>query len=216
MKKGLFIVCEGETDVLFYQRVIACLLRFPGAESPYEILKPINACGICNFQKWAKTKIKTQYLENEAYKDYEFTIVLCRDYDVFRRENPPVDWPRLIQDVQSFPLVEKVVSIAAYDCIEELFLKDPRGIARYLGRKPIYKFEGSNGVEKISKYFRLANKIYFKGTYGEDFINQLDVPKIMSGACESLAPLCALFSLSKNCGRCLEAAHELENRLKKK
>ncbi|OPZ24646.1 MAG: hypothetical protein BWZ03_00005 [bacterium ADurb.BinA186] len=213
MKRIFLYVCEGSTDILFYQRVVDQVRQINPTKVFDDIVPPMNACGIGNFQKWVKAQVRTLYLENlEEFPDSTFTIALCRDHDVFKQQNPPVDWNRLVSELHNMERVEKVVTVEAYDCIEDLFLKDSKGIARYLNREPIYVFQGSNGVEKIENYFRSANKQYLKGSYSSDFIDCLNIPKIMMDSCDSISQFCSLFGILKPCALCLDFAHKVENK----
>jgi hypothetical protein len=212
MARVFLYVCEGETDVLFYKKVINQILVIHPQPVFDQIADPINACGIGNFQKTVKSKVKTFYLDNEDdYPDCSFTIALCRDHDVFSQQNPPVDWKRLLTDLKAMKRVEKVVTIDAYESIEDLFLLDSRGIARFLGREPIYTFQGKNGADKMENYFVSVNRHYLKGSYSSDFIDCLNIPMIMSKSCETISQICALFNILKPCEICLEMAHDNEN-----
>ncbi len=143
--------------------------------------------GISKFDKKLINKFRFDILPK--YSDYDITIFLCYDTDVFEDcQKPVVNWQKVERELLNCG-VKKVSHIKAEKCIEDIFLLDMQGICRYLNISPIKNITGINGVEKMKKIFLKGNRIYQKGYKCEGFIKHLDIDYILKKKKEMFGPL---------------------------
>lgn len=177
-KKCIIIFTEGETEIEFYDYLIEKIKEKNNIKKFYvdKIIKK-TLKGISKFDKKLINKFRFDILPK--YMDYEITIFLCYDTDVFEDcQKPVVDWQKVERELLKCG-VKNVNHIKAKKCIEDIFLLDISGICRYLNVSPIKNINGINGVDKMKKLFLKGNRIYQKGYKCEDFIKYLDIDYIL-------------------------------------
>lgn len=176
-KRCVIIFTEGETEIEFYDYLINKVKENNNVEkfNADKIIKK-TLKGISKFDK--KLINKFQYDILPKYGDYEITVFLCYDTDVFEDcQKPVVDWQKVEKELLNYG-VKKVNHIKANKCIEDIFLLDIPGICKYLNIDPIKNINGINGVDKMKKLFLKGNRIYQKGYKCEGFIKHLDIDYI--------------------------------------
>lgn len=177
-KRCVIIFTEGETEIEFYDYLINKVKENNNVEkfNADKIIKK-TLKGISKFDK--KLINKFQYDILPKYGDYEITVFLCYDTDVFEDcQKPVVDWQKVEKELLNYG-VKKVNHIKANKCIEDIFLLDIPGICKYLNIDPIKNINGINGVDKMKKLFLKGNRIYQKGYKCEGFIKHLDIDYIL-------------------------------------
>lgn len=179
MSKCLVIFVEGETEELFYKKVVEFIRNNQDNKRLNINIECENVKGIGGFKNIALRKF-VKKIKPKYNKSCEFYIALCRDTDVFEfSPKPPIDW----EDVKKSFWDEKVsdiIDIKAKHCIEDWFLYDIEGIKTYLRLPKNKKVSGNNGYEKLKKLFKLANKMYYKGVKADDMIEHLNIEKIFN------------------------------------
>ncbi len=187
-KKCVIIFTEGETEIEFYDLLIEKIKKNKNIKK-FNVDKIIKKTlkGISKFDKKLINKFRFDILPK--YSDYDITIFLCYDTDVFEDcQKPVVNWQKVERELLNCG-VKKVSHIKAEKCIEDIFLLDMQGICRYLNISPIKNITGINGVEKMKKIFLKGNRIYQKGYKCEGFIKHLDIDYILKKKKEMFGPL---------------------------
>ena len=187
-KRCVMIFTEGETEIEFYDYLINKVKENNNVEkfNADKIIKK-TLKGISKFDK--KLINKFQYDILPKYGDYEITVFLCYDTDVFEDcQKPVVDWQKVEKELLNYG-VKKVNHIKANKCIEDIFLLDIPGICKYLNIDPIKNINGINGVDKMKKLFLKGNRIYQKGYKCEGFIKHLDIDYILKKKRDMFEPL---------------------------
>lgn len=193
MDKGIVVFVEGETDLSFYTKILNELKILSdkfNLVTPKVLKKDMG--GIGKF----KNKAKRIFVNNiiQMYPDIEFTVFLCYDTDVFEYAiKPPVIW----KEVDNSLLLggaDKVIHIKQKKSIEDWFLIDQESLCKYLKLQSSTKCTGKTGADKINCLFKKANKVYIKGRTN-DFIEELDIKRIISKVHKELNPLCKEFGI---------------------
>ncbi len=187
-KNCVIIFTEGETEIEFYDLLIEMIKKNKNIKK-FNVDKIIKKTlkGISKFDKKLINKFRFDILPK--YSDYDITIFLCYDTDVFEDcQKPVVNWQKVERELLNCG-VKKVSHIKAEKCIEDIFLLDMQGICRYLNISPIKNITGINGVEKMKKIFLKGNRIYQKGYKCEGFIKHLDIDYILKKKKEMFGPL---------------------------
>ena len=155
MSKCLVLFVEGDTEVEFYKQVIANARKLrPNGKFDTNIeCKSINGVGGFKnivLRKFVK-EIKTKYDD-----DCVFTVVLCRDTDVFELSpKPPIKWDEVERDLRANGAAD-VIHVEARHSIEDWFLYDAEGIISFLRLNKKTKVSSKKGG-KIS--FGIKGKI---------------------------------------------------------
>lgn len=187
-KRCIIIFTEGETEIEFYDSLINKVKENNNIEkfNADKIIKK-TLKGISKFDK--KLINKFQYDILPKYGDYEITVILCYDTDVFEDcQKPVVDWQKVEKKLLNYG-VKKVNHIKAKKCIEDIFLLDMPGICKYLNINLIKNINGINGVDKMKNLFLKGNRIYQKGYKCEGFIKHLDIDYILKKKQDMFEPL---------------------------
>lgn len=177
MNKCLVLFVEGDTEVEFYKQVIANARKFRlnGMFDTSIECKSINGVGGFKnivLRKFVKD-IKPKYGDNCT-----FTVVLCRDTDVFELSpKPPIKWNEVERDLRANG-ADDVIHIEARHSIEDWFLYDADGIISFLRLNKKTKIRGKDGYDKIKCLYKQANKMYYKGMKSNGMISRLDIDKI--------------------------------------
>ncbi len=184
-KNMCVIFTEGETDRLFYLRLIDFYVKKYKKSKCTIIIKNLECIG--NFKKKAAA-----YFNNEICKkhpDYNYYIFLTYDTDVFEfSAKPPINWVEIEVKLYSYNATN-VYHIKAEKMIEDWFLFDIDGICINLGIKSPHKIKGNTGLEKIKFLFKQKNRIYVKGHNTNDLINSLNIEKIRNAINKQLSCL---------------------------
>lgn len=183
--KCVIFIVEGETEEEFFK----ALVQFIRNNKPLQTsVKYINMQGYGGFKNTALRKFIND-IKPQFSKDCKFTIILCYDNDVFQfNPNPPINWSKLSEQLKKRG-ADKVIKIIAHQTIEDWFLLDIENIISYLRLPKDTKVSGANGVEKLQKLFKLANKTYIKGKKTSGLISQLDINKIATELKDTLTPI---------------------------
>lgn len=191
-EKVVVIFIEGETEIEFYKRLVTTMRSHCGGRLMCSV-EPVNASGIGQY----KDKV-LRIFEKRIKKKYPngtFYVALCYDQDVFEMgKNPPVNW----QEVKKTFLdngADDVRLIKAVHSIEDWFLCDAEGIFRYLHLPTNTKLPSGNGYERLKAIFKKKNKMYIKGKTNGNFVQALDIEKILLANCREILPLCKLLGV---------------------
>ena len=131
MSKCLVLFVEGDTEVEFYKRVISNA-RQKRVNGRFDIhVECKNVKGIGGFKNIAVRKFIKE-IKPKYGKGWEYSIVLCRDTDVFELSpKPPIMWNE-VEQVFHENGVQKIIHIEAKYSIEDCFLLDIDGIISFL------------------------------------------------------------------------------------
>jgi len=189
MNKGIVLFVEGDTEVVFYKKLLENI-RSQCNERKFNLSKIVikNLKGIGNY----KNRVYRIFTNDIMQKNpgISFKVFLCHDTDGAEfTQKPPVKW----EDVEGMLLyngANEVIHIKAKKSIEDWFLKDIHGLVNYLKLPATTTSTGSNSVKKMENLFKKANKVYIKGGKTTGFIESLDIKKIMGEVCREIKPLC--------------------------
>lgn len=153
----------------------------------------VNASGIGQY----KDKV-LRIFEKRIKKKYpngSFNVALCYDQDVFEMgKNPPVNW-REVKKAFLDNGADDVRLIKAIHSIEDWFLCDAEGIFRYLHLPANTKLPNGKGYDRLKALFKKKNKMYIKGKTNGNFVQALDIEKILLSNCREISPLCKLLGV---------------------
>ena len=199
-EKVVVIFIEGETEIEFYKRLVSVMRAHCGGRLACSV-EPINASGIGQY----KNKV-LRIFEKRIKKKYpsgSFYVALCYDQDVFEMgKNPPVNWQEVKRAFLDSGVIE-VRLIKAVHSIEDWFLCDPEGIFQYLHLPANTKLPSGNGYERMKALFKKGTKIYIKGKTNGNFVQALNIEKILLANCRDISPLCKLLGVDcKHQKRC--------------
>lgn len=122
-------------------------------------------------------------------------VALCYDQDVFEMgKNPPVNWQEVKRAFQDSG-VNDTWLVKAVHSIEDWFLCDVEGIFQYLHLPANTKLPSGNGYERLKALFKKGKKIYIKGKTNGNFVQALDIEKILLTNCRDISPLCKLLGV---------------------
>ena len=188
MNKCLVIFVEGDTEFVFYKRIVAYARGKLGDTVFDTHIVYRNVGGVGGFKNIAKRKFEKE-IRPKYDEKCQFTIVLCSDTDVFEfSSRPPVDWKAVERDLRKSG-ASRVVHVRAKHSIEDWFLLDWDGVISSLHLKKGTKVSGKNGYEKLTQLYKMANKIYYKGAKSTDMVDKLDIDKISMAVKDQLRPL---------------------------
>ena len=193
-KKGIIFFIEGDTEIEFYKKMIQYLHDKKGRFSIDKILYE-NIKGITNY----KSKINRIFNKRTVkdYPNFNFTVFLCYDTDVFEYEQQPkINWREIEKELKSDG-AEKVIHVKAQKSIEDWFLKDEKNIIKFLGLPIKTKSKGKNGQEKIKNIFNKANKVYIKGQKCEGLVDCLDMNVIMKEVPDELKAIYKILEINE-------------------
>ena len=184
------IFVEGDTDVVFFDR----LVKYYRSVST----TPIHSCSIENMKgvsRYASSKFKgkldADILPKAERKGRKLYGVCCSyDTDVFEDDEAPiVDWNKVKKTILRLG-IEEFCTVEVQSSIEDWLLDDIEGLCAFLKQNEAPKsLKGANGYDKMMSLFKRSGKIYAKGISVEDFIDQLDMPKIRCKRQSALAEL---------------------------
>jgi hypothetical protein len=193
-KKRIVMVLEGETEIVFYSRLLDYLYEHivTSAWVFRDEIDFILARGVGNIGVRAVQTFKMRYTHASHT---EHIVFCCYDTDVFENGRMPRLWTE--HTVQKFldAGAQKVYSICAQHMIEDWYLYDYDGILAYLGlsKKEMppsaSAVPGKNAVKKLNYIYRKSNKIYQKGYATDELISHLDIGKIYSCIQKEIRPL---------------------------
>ncbi len=189
MNKCIVLFVEGQTEVEFYNKIISYIReQLPNKKFDVKI-NCINVEGVGGFKKEALKKFKKEI--KIKYKNHQFIIFCCLDSDVFEgSQQPPINLNKIQKDLK-INGANKVFIIQAVHTIEDWFLIDIESILSFLKLKPTTNINGKNGLDKMKTIYKKANKTYIKGGNTKDFIEKLNINKIIQNeeVKEKLKPL---------------------------
>jgi len=178
---------EGDTEVIFYRRMKNEIC--PGINATIK-----NLGGLWDINKKVLDKSTTIL---EAHPDKQFRVEICIDRES-RSGKSQIDIEIIRKELNQYGnmIHNGVFLCEAVQDIESWFFHDIEGIYRHL-RIPLRKLKKSTykPVEKLNhrvlgKLFKSAGKDYRKGHASQNFIDHLDLRKIIDN-CTPLAELIA-------------------------
>ena len=187
----VLLFVEGPTEVEFYKAVVMKARSIMAVPFSCEI-KYIDISGIGNYKTKALRKFDHIKKENP---NKAISVFLCIDHDVFLSgTNPPFNKNELRKTLLEKGAL-KVTYIEAKQSIEDWFLCDLSGVLTYLRLPQKTNRPGGNGQSSLKTLFKMANKLYIKGSKTEGFIEKLNIQTIMQPCCFQLMPLCKCLNL---------------------
>jgi len=189
VNRGLVIFTEGETEIVFYKRLVEFIKATNKDRKVVEHVLYKNMGGVSRFG--SKPARVLRYKVQPEHKGLSFSVALAYDTDAFDqyRRKPPVDWKQAKRDLREAG-VKSIVEVPAKSSIEDWFLLDFDGVKKHLGLESDTKMPpGDNGQEKIKKLFKKANRIYVKGEQCSGLVDCLDMSRICSTLVNEIAPL---------------------------
>jgi len=176
------LLVEGETDKLFYKRIKNEF--FTGSRVTTQ-----NLYGLFNINK----KIINRIVEySKRHEDERIRVYCCLDRESRDDKVPEFDIKKITKYVkdENIRKIQSINSIIATQQIESWFLYDIDGIYKFL-KVPVSKrnpksFQppGKFVYKHLQRLFERYNRTYTKGKRTENFINQLDIKKIVSNCKE--------------------------------
>lgn len=193
-ERVVVIVIEGDTEIEFYKKLVGVMRDHCGGQLSCSV-EPVNASGIGQYKDKVLRIFEKRIKKN--HQNGRFYVALCYDQDVFELgKNPPVDWQEVKKAFREKG-AEEVHFIKAVRSIEDWFLCDAEGILRYLRLPADTKLPGGNGYTRLKELFKKGKKVYIKGKTNGNFVQTLDIKKILLRNCRDISPLCKL--LGVNC-----------------
>ena len=182
MNKRIIMVLEGETEVIFYRRMIdyiySSCVKPPLV--PRSSIEFILARGVGNISARAVQTFKLRFPPSQGRRNVVFC---CFDTDVFENGNMPGLWTERTRDRFLEAGAAEVFTIKACHMIEDWFFFDYRGILKYLGidhapaRNPA-QLPGANAAKRLNSLYKMSHKVYQKGYAADKLVDNLDMAKI--------------------------------------
>jgi len=170
------IVTEGETDDLFYRRII--------------FFKKINH----QFHPLLQLKRKVRWYK-KINKDVEVSVFLCYDQDVFvGKKNPPINWRQIEKELKRNK-ADYIYHIVAEQSIEDFIMLDFDGILKFLNLRNLNQND-YRGCEGLKRLFKKAGKAYIKGSRAESLLNAINFDIIEEKMCIQIKPLCCIVGVN--------------------
>ncbi len=191
---GVLLYVEGDTEEEFYRFLLEWLDKTRKRRPKMKELIIKNLKGIGGFKRIALR----YYINHIRDRKLPFSVILAYDTDVFEFSSlPPVDWKRVDYLFGNYG-VQSIFHIQQRSMIEDWFLGDKEGLCRYL-EIPIDTAvpPGDDANKRMQSLFHIANKMYYKGHYTRNFLDDLDIGKIYKQQESSLQPLVDLLYLPK-------------------
>lgn len=186
--KIIALFVEGPTEIEFYKAIVKFAHDTMGCQFDCSF-EWLDMHGIGNYKNIALRKfikLKEKHPSDEIY------AILCIDTDVFDlSKKPPIDKEQVKKSLEEAGAA-KVSYIEAKSSIEDWFLDDFSGVCSYLKLSTKTKRPSGKGQNALKTLFRLANRVYVKGSRTDGFIAKLDISKIMSAHCKELRSLCTV------------------------
>jgi len=176
------LLVEGETDMLFYKRIKnTCLKEYRTTIRDLE--------GIYNINKKVINGIMNYV---QQHRDENIRVYCCFDRESRYGEVPEFDIRKVGKYIKD-EMIKTVLSIdliRATQQIESWFLYDIEGIYEFLRvprtqRNPkAFRPPARFGYKALQKLFERYEKTYTKGKNAQNFINHLNIGKIVSNCKE--------------------------------
>lgn len=188
MNKCLVFILEGDTEKEFYKYLVQYIKKKHQVTKFSTQIEYLDMEGVGCFKKIAGRKFE-KFVKKKYGSDCEYTVVLCRDTDVFELSpKPPVKWKDVKKDFLEKG-ASRVIDVKAKHSIEDWFLYDLDGIAKFLKVEPPKNLKGKNGYEKLQNLYKKANKVYYKGSKSNGLIQKLSMDVICQNVDRELKPL---------------------------
>lgn len=188
MNKCLVFILEGDTEKEFYKYLVQYIKKKHQVTKFSTQIEYLVVKGVGCFKKIAGRKFEKD-VKKKYGSDCEYTVVLCRDTDVFELSpKPPVKWKDVKKDFLEKG-ASRVIDVKAKHSIEDWFLYDLDGIAKFLKVETPKNLKGKNGYEKLQNLYKKANKVYYKGSKSNGLIQKLSMDVICQNVDRELKPL---------------------------
>lgn len=182
---------EGETDKLFYERLVRELREEKQEKFRRDIEIIIkNVKGVGQYKRKVARVIKSEIKRDNPH--CHCCAILCHDTDVFEfSSKPPFKWSEVVAELKKSG-VDKVKFVRASHSIEDWLLIDGDGVLDFLKlSKQKNKVNRSNsGLKELERLFRQAGRTYIKGKRCEGLIESLDMRKIVVSILGDLKAIC--------------------------
>ena len=189
--KVIALFVEGPTEIEFYKAVIKRAHDL--MDAPFTCsFEWVDMSGIGNYKKDALRKFN--YIKNKN-PNKEIRVFMCIDSDAFEFSRKPPFNKKAVAAALKEAGAKQATYITARQSIEEWFLSDFEGILDFLRLAHTTKRPKGTGQESLKTLFKLANKVYVKGSKVEGFVNKLDISKIMTEHCTDIKTLCNTIGL---------------------
>lgn len=192
-KKIAIFVTEGETDKIFYEKLLGVLRnKTPNKRFSFLKIKIISIDGFGKFESKLTSKFKKIVKENRKIeKNIEFYVFLCYDNDIFiGRKNPPINPAVIEKNLRKAGAIE-IFHIVADKCIEDFFLIDFGGICKFLNLKDERR-NSYKSLAGLKKLYKKAGKAYIKGAKSETLLDHLDFELIEKELCGKFNEFCKI------------------------
>lgn len=181
MNKRIIMVLEGETEVVFYKRMIDYIYSscVKNPVVPRKNVEFILARGIGNMSARAVQTYKMRY----SGGGYRNVVFCCFDTDVFDNGNLPGLWTERTRERFLDAGADEVYTIRACHMIEDWFFYDYQGILKFLNlehisiRRPEQLY-GSTAAKKLNSLYKMSHRIYQKGYAADKLVEHLNIGKI--------------------------------------
>ena len=188
MNKCLVFILEGDTEKEFYKYLVQYIKKKHQVTKFSTQIEYLVVKGVGCFKKIAGRKFEKD-VKKKYGSDCEYTVDLCRDTDVFELSpKPPVKWKDVKKDFLEKG-ASRVIDVKAKHSIEDWFLYDLDGIAKFLKVETPKNLKGKNGYEKLQNLYKKANKVYYKGSKSNGLIQKLSMDVICQNVDRELKPL---------------------------
>jgi hypothetical protein len=177
-KQIALILLEGDTEEEFYSKLAS--IHFPRQRKEIRNLRG-------NFNINTKI-IHAAKFYSRIHPDEEFDIYVCIDRE--RTNYPPFNERLVLPELQQIKQFKNLFPVIAILMIESLFFIDIDGIYTFLrARKSLrnpkkYNAFRSLSADDLTSLFKQFGKIYYKGHRCKNFVEALDINKIIAKASE--------------------------------
>ena len=186
----VLLFVEGETDKLFFQRLIDEIRDENNKKFRTDVKISIkNIRGVGHYKDKVTRIIKNEKIRNKSYTCR--SVILCYDTDVFDfAPKPPVKLSSVVAEIKKLGIKDvKVVKVS--QSIESWILIDIDNVLKFLDlpkNKNLLNRQKS-GVKELENLFAKAGRTYIKGGKCEGLINCLDMKKILSTIRNEVIPI---------------------------
>lgn len=175
---GILVVTEGDTEYLFYKKLIAAKCPRGFATTSHKKLG-----GIGNF--FNKRRKIERHIKDLLLKSDEVIVLLCYDSDVFEPQggrlqatNPPPNPDELVARLEKVG-ANKVFLLTARRTLEDWIILDHIGVLTHLNLPVKTNIKGSTGLAKMENLYKLKGKVYNKNALDvQSLVEKLDMEHI--------------------------------------
>ena len=197
-EKGFAFICEGDTEKVFYYRLLSYLcekhrakikkiqdkddhdIKYLLTYNGNSYLIKMQIVGTVTQVPFSGKWFVSQCLSKHRSEVPEWIVFLCYDTDSYSSDVSKFqkdDWKILRKNLRG---AEEVIDISASAEIEDALLEDLKGICRYYDiPEPDMPLLGKTGKAKLRGYLRKYKAYYHPGDRAQDLICSLDMQTII-------------------------------------